>query len=262
MYFLFFFTLKIVLNDFGCIFGVVVLLQNKFGANHTPPWWYCMMDKYLPVFLCIENTINPDQISNSICRNAAPNVQGTSTMLHCCLQTLIIVPLSSPWRTSCLLLQPNISNFDSSVQSTCCHSSAPQFLCFRAYLSRLAWFPHQRYGFLAATLPWRPLLARLLRTVDGCTWVPLVSASSELMALLDIFRFRRVISLMCLSSAALSFLGRPLRLRSSALPVSLCFFKRAWTAHLETPVCFEIFVWERPCSHYFEKKVPTAAKLH
>src|SRR4029434_6967918 len=52
--------------------------------------------KYLPVFLSIEDTINPDQISNSTCRNAAPNLQGTSTMLHCCLQTLIIVPLSSP----------------------------------------------------------------------------------------------------------------------------------------------------------------------
>ena len=78
------------------MFRVVVLLQNKFGAKHTPPWWYCMMDKYLPVFLSIEDTINPDQISSSICRNAAPNLQGTSTMLHCCLQTLIIVPLSSP----------------------------------------------------------------------------------------------------------------------------------------------------------------------
>lgn len=35
--------------------------------------------------------------------------------------------------------------------------------------------------------------------------------------------------------------------RSSTLPDSLCFSRRAWTAHLETPVCFEIFVWERPC---------------
>ncbi|XP_058864261.1 interferon-induced protein 44-like isoform X2 [Acipenser ruthenus] len=35
-------------------------------------------------------------------------------------------------RTNCLLLQPNISNFDSSVQSTCCHFSASQFLCFCA----------------------------------------------------------------------------------------------------------------------------------
>ena len=41
-------------------------------------------------------TVNPDQISNSICRNAAQNFQGTSTMLHCCLQTPIIVLLSSP----------------------------------------------------------------------------------------------------------------------------------------------------------------------
>ncbi|MBN3298692.1 PRR7 protein, partial [Amia calva] len=54
-----------------------------------------------------------------------PNLQGTSTMLHCCLQTLICVPLSSP---SAHKLQPNISIFDSSVQSTCYYFSAPQFL--------------------------------------------------------------------------------------------------------------------------------------
>lgn len=33
-----------------------------------------MMDKYLPVFLSIEDTIDPDQTSNSICRNAAASV--------------------------------------------------------------------------------------------------------------------------------------------------------------------------------------------
>ncbi|MGH0130078.1 UNVERIFIED_CONTAM: hypothetical protein FKN15_040916 [Acipenser sinensis] len=37
---------------------------------------------------------------------------------------------------------------------------------------------------------------------DGCTRVPLFSANSELMALLDIFRLRREVSMMCLSSAA------------------------------------------------------------
>lgn len=78
------------------MFVVVVLLQNNFGANKTPPWWYCLMDKYLPVFLSIEDTINPDQITNSVCWNVAPNWQGTRTMLYYSLQTLIIVLLSSP----------------------------------------------------------------------------------------------------------------------------------------------------------------------
>ena len=131
-------------------------------------------------------------------------------------------------------------------------SRAPAAICLHpsSYVfvhSWVSWPCFHVGGFLAAALPWRPLLIRLFRTVDGWTWVPLVSASSELMALLDIFRFRREISLMYFSSAALSFLGRPLRLWSSTLPVSLCFFQRAWTAHLETPVCSELFVWERPC---------------
>lgn len=46
--------------------------------------------KYLSVFLNTEDTITPDQISNSICRNAATYLQGTSTTLYWCLKTLIV----------------------------------------------------------------------------------------------------------------------------------------------------------------------------
>lgn len=42
-----------------CTFKVVVLLQNKFGASHTPPWWYGVMYKHLPVFFSIEETVDP-----------------------------------------------------------------------------------------------------------------------------------------------------------------------------------------------------------
>lgn len=30
--------------------------RNKHEANRTPPWWFCMMDKYLPEFLSTEIT--------------------------------------------------------------------------------------------------------------------------------------------------------------------------------------------------------------
>lgn len=103
--------------------------------------------------------------------------------------------------------------------------------------------------FFSAGLPVRPFLARLLRTVDGSTRVPRVTASSDVMSLLDIFWLRREV--MCCSSAPLSFRGRPLRLRSSIRPVFLCFCRRACTAPLEMPVCFEIFAWERPCWRRF-----------
>lgn len=46
--YLFFFMLKSVHNNIGCMFGVVILLQNKFGSNHTTLRWYGMMNKYLP----------------------------------------------------------------------------------------------------------------------------------------------------------------------------------------------------------------------
>lgn len=53
--------------------------------NLGPPWWDFMVDKYLHVFLSTEDTITPDHIS--IYRNTTPNLLGTSTKLHCCLQT-------------------------------------------------------------------------------------------------------------------------------------------------------------------------------
>lgn len=56
------FCSKIVLNMFR------VLLQNKFGANHTLPWWYCILHNDLLVFLSIGDTVYPDQISNLTCK--------------------------------------------------------------------------------------------------------------------------------------------------------------------------------------------------
>lgn len=68
-------------------------------------------------------------------------------------------------------------------------------------------------------------------SLDSSTWVPLVSASLELRAQLNIFQFN-VLFNPC-------FLGSRLHRWSSVWPVFLCFSKSAWTAHLETPVCFE-----------------------
>lgn len=50
-------------------------------------------------------------------------------------------------------------------------------------------------------LPRSPLLLKLLQAVDGSTRVPLLSARSEMIPLLDIFQLQRDVSMMCLSSA-------------------------------------------------------------
>lgn len=67
--------------------------------------------------------------------------------------------------------------------------------------------------------------------LDGCIWVPLLSATSGLMALLDIFWFLRVISVMCFWSAALNFLGWTLRQRSSTCR----FLCASWKPHMLKP---------------------------
>lgn len=67
-----------------------------------------------------------NQISNSIYRNAAPTSKETpSCFTVVCRHSLL------NWATG-LLLKPNISNCESSIQSTCCHFSASYFLCFPA----------------------------------------------------------------------------------------------------------------------------------
>lgn len=50
---LFFFSLKIVLYDFDCMIGLIVLLQNECGTSQMS----FMMNKYLLVFLSIEEAI-------------------------------------------------------------------------------------------------------------------------------------------------------------------------------------------------------------
>ena len=47
--FYFLLLLKIVLYDPGCMFGLVVELQNHFGTDQMPPGRYSEMDKNLNI---------------------------------------------------------------------------------------------------------------------------------------------------------------------------------------------------------------------
>lgn len=106
-----------------------------------------------------------------------------------------------------------ISNSNSSVQTTCWHFSASRFLCFHVSLRRMkTLFPCQRHVFFALTLPWWPLLARLLRTVDGCTWIQLVLPVLSWCTSGHFPISTGNVPLMCFASAALSYPGWPLHL--------------------------------------------------
>lgn len=128
--------------------------------------------------------------------NAAPNLHRTSTILHSCLQTLIIVPLSSP-----SAIKPSPTAKYSSVQSVCCHLCAPvpQFSCIVMSADLVC----QSYGFLTTSG----------QTSDS-RWVYLGPTRWHC-------SFQREISLMCFSSAAACFLGRPQSLQFLTLHVFL-----------------------------------------
>lgn len=112
--FLFLFMLNIVLNDVGRILGSFFSCRINLGPNKR-----------------LSSIINPNRISNSICRNVAPNVA--------CLQTY----------------------YCNALQSLDEQTAGARFLWFNPFLSCLALFRSQRFGHLAATLPQRPVLARL-----------------------------------------------------------------------------------------------------
>lgn len=66
---------------------------------------------------------------------------------------------------------------------------------------------------------------------------------SKLMALLDFWLWEKI-SMMCLSSAAVSFLGWLLCLQSSVMLVSLCLFKTTWTAHCNSSQLWNVCLKE------------------
>lgn len=95
-------------------------------------------------------------------------------------------------------------NFDSSVQSGCCHFSTPQLLMSRVVELR---------GLVSMSEVKLVSWSTLMKTTSGqtsarvnWTWVPLVFDSFEWMALLSPSSFKRKIRLVSFLSVALSFL--------------------------------------------------------
>lgn len=137
----------------------------------SSPWWYCMMDTYLPVFLSIKD---PDQISNCICKNATPELAGNLHHASLLPATLNIVQFPSPSAKTPnrFLLQPNIL-----IWTHQSRTPATIFMHPSPYVFVQSWitWPCFHVGRMAGP-----------------------TAISEVMALLDIFQFQTEISLMCL----------------------------------------------------------------
>lgn len=159
------------------------------------------MDIDLFVFLSTEDTINSDQISNSICSSKLAR-----KLLHISLLPADTHYCFALQWTNCFLLWPKYFWFW--VYSSCCHFSAAivsMFLCIVGLL-----------GLVSMSEMWLFGSESFMKTTTGLTFpdsrrmVPLVSVKSELMALLDIFQLWREMSLMYFTSAALSFINWPL----------------------------------------------------
>ena len=124
--------------------------------------------------------------------------------------------------------------------------SSFQSLWALAYLRLFTLFPFRKIGFLAATLPQRPFLVKLLRTAEGSTWHPDEAARWWARSVLDVLRSLKEETRRNFSSDFESFLGLPV---ISFVLNSSNFFITAWIPNLfiQYPVCLLISLWEWPC---------------
>lgn len=95
------------------MFWFVILRQNLFWAYQTPPWWCCIMDKCL-CFSALRTPLNQIKSLTLFAEMQTQTRKNTTTMLHCCLYTLILLSPCSTLLNNFLLLQPHISDLDSS----------------------------------------------------------------------------------------------------------------------------------------------------
>ena len=98
------------------MFGVVVMLQNAFGAIQMPPWWISICRYFSALRRPLILTKSPNEFAEmqpQTCREPPP------CFTVACRHSFVF---RSPGlrQTNCLLLQLNISNSDSLVQSACC----------------------------------------------------------------------------------------------------------------------------------------------
>lgn len=108
------------------MFGV---LENEFLTSKCSEGLVVLLNIF-------ESLLTKSSIKFS--RNKVPNLPETSLMLQHCLQTLCLVGTLAYKLSS---VRADVSDFDLSVQSTCCHFSHPTsffcaFLCHEVFLHR------------------------------------------------------------------------------------------------------------------------------
>ena len=129
---------------------------------------------------------------------------------------------------------------------TLAHCSAVQWRCSLAQANRFALCTVLSRSFLAAILPFRPIVWSLFLMVLGWRWTLHSSAilfrSTDVRALffrLILFRWR--------SSLGVVFLLAPVLGRSLTDPVSLNFYNTLDTVHITTPTFLAILAIDTPC---------------
>lgn len=131
--------------------GVLILVENDFQMF----FW-----TFVSLFILTKSSIK-------FFRIRVPNLPETSLILQHCLQTLCLVGTLAYKPSS---VRADVSDFDLSVQSTCCHFSHPTsffcaFLCHEFFCTEKG---RKRKGSLGASLSLKPLLTTLVQVVDGC----------------------------------------------------------------------------------------------
>ncbi len=90
-----FFSGEVILDDVGCVLGVVVLLEQKSTAQKTCPRWNSVVNENLFVFLFHENAFDLDECANATRSEAFPH-HNTFVLFYGARDAIWVIALTHP----------------------------------------------------------------------------------------------------------------------------------------------------------------------
>ncbi len=116
------------LDDFGCVFGVSVLLENKaLVQTKLPRWLEEVLLKDLHIQHGIHGPNDADETAGAMGREAPPQHDAATTMLNCGDGVARLICLPCPGQTTLVVLWPNSYSLVSSDQMTFLQSASEWF---------------------------------------------------------------------------------------------------------------------------------------
>ncbi|GBN96990.1 hypothetical protein AVEN_111558-1 [Araneus ventricosus] len=141
-------------NVLGLVLRIIILLENEATTIACIRTHGVLKDVF--ILKPIHDSLNPPQGTHAKARDASPNQDISTHMLHCCNLVLGVETSAFGTTIHCIPAVPRNMYLLSSLQRTSSHSFSVQSLCAFAYSTRAFRFFVEIIGFLTGCLPFSP----------------------------------------------------------------------------------------------------------